>query len=175
MGSDMVEPKDATEIECTLWNASISGCNDALPTLHSSNDNEDEGGEEDQGDARTSNNLSFDRIGSTGTLHESDSNLAECSGQGNEEQHTKKEGHKAVGLLVHDIDPYKDAMHDDLDGGFYAFLSSKPQSFDPNIPQGKVYIHFTYSFNFKSVWYLSVNMFCLPQLFILVVSLYGFF
>ena len=47
MGSDMVEPKDATEIECTLWNASISGCNDALPTLHSSNDNEDEGGEED--------------------------------------------------------------------------------------------------------------------------------
>jgi hypothetical protein len=46
VGSGMEEPEDATEIECALWNASIGGCKDALPALRSSDDDEDEGGEE---------------------------------------------------------------------------------------------------------------------------------
>ena len=84
MGSSMGESKDATEIECSLWNASIGGCKDALPRFYSIDDNEDDGGDEDQVDARMSDNLSFVGIGYVGALHESNSNLAECSGQGNE-------------------------------------------------------------------------------------------
>jgi hypothetical protein len=53
---------------------------DALSALRSSDDNEDEGGEEHQGDAHMSDNLSFGGVGSAGASHESDSNPAECSG-----------------------------------------------------------------------------------------------
>jgi hypothetical protein len=80
----MAESEDAIEIECTLWNASIRGCKDALPAFRSFDDNEDEGGEEHEGDARMSDDLSFNGVGSAGAAYESDSNLADCSGQGNE-------------------------------------------------------------------------------------------
>jgi hypothetical protein len=81
------------------------------------------------------------------------------------------EGDKAVDLLAHDVDPYEDAMHDDPDVGFHAFLPSKPQSFDPNIPHDEVCIYSTCLFNFKLVFYLLVNKFCLPQLSVSVVFL----
>ena len=123
-------------------------------------------------DARISDNFSFGGIGSARALHESDSNPAECSGQGNEEQHAKKEGDEAIDLLAHDVDPYKDAMRDDIDGRFHAFLPSKPQSFDTNIPHNEVCIYFTYSFNLKLVLHLLVKTFCLPRLFVSVVFPY---
>ena len=124
--SDVAESEDATEIECALRNASISGCKDALPAFCSIDDDEDERGGEDQVDARMSNDLSFGRVGSVRALHELDANPAECSGEGNEEQHAEKEGDEAVDLLAHDVDPYKDAMHDDVDGEFHANLPLKP-------------------------------------------------
>jgi hypothetical protein len=64
----MAESENATEIECALRNASIGGCKDALPALRSSNDDEDEGGEEHEGDARRSNDLSFGGVGSVGGM-----------------------------------------------------------------------------------------------------------
>jgi hypothetical protein len=125
VGSVAVEFEDATEIECALWNALIGGCKDALPAFRSTDNNEDEGGDEDQVDARISDDLSFSGVGSVGASHEFDSNPAECSGQGTEEQHAEMEGDKTVDLLAHDVDPYEDAMRDDSDGGFHAsFLRS---------------------------------------------------
>jgi hypothetical protein len=121
LGSSVAESEDVTEIECTLWNASIGGCKDALPALRSSNEDEDEGGQEHHGDGRMCDDLSFGRVGSSGASHESDSNPAECSRQGNEEPHVEMEGHKAIDLVAHDVDPYKDAMRDDPDGGSIAF------------------------------------------------------
>ena len=85
----MAESEDATEIECVLWNASIGGCKDVLPALHCSNDNEDEGGEEHEGDAHMSNDLSFSEVGSTRAAHESDSNFEDYSKQCNEGQPTQ--------------------------------------------------------------------------------------
>ena len=43
VGSRAAEFEDATEIECALWNASISSCKDALLTFRSIDDDEDEG------------------------------------------------------------------------------------------------------------------------------------
>jgi hypothetical protein len=83
--SGVAESKDATEIECALRNASIGSCKDALPALRSFDDDEDEGGQEHQGDARMSDNLSFGGVGCSAASHESDSNPAECFRQGNEE------------------------------------------------------------------------------------------
>jgi hypothetical protein len=85
VGSNMAESEDATEIECALRNASIGGCKDALSAFRSTDDDEDEGGDEDQVDARMFDDLSFGGVGSTGASHESDSNPAECSGYGTEE------------------------------------------------------------------------------------------
>ena len=85
MGFSVAESEDATEIECALWNASIGGCKDVLPTFHSNDDDEDEGGSVDQVDACMSNNLSFGGVGFGRASHKSGSNLAECFGQGNEE------------------------------------------------------------------------------------------
>jgi hypothetical protein len=95
----------------------------------------------------------------------------DCSGQGTEEQHAEMEGDKVVDLLAHDVDPYEDAMRDDSDGGFQAFLLSKSQSVDPNIPLGEVCIHFSCLFNFRSVLYFLVNTFYLPRLSVSVVFL----
>jgi hypothetical protein len=169
LGSGMAESEDATEIECALRNTSIGGCKDALPAFRSTDDDEDEGGGEDQVDARMSDDLSFGGVGSPGAPHGSNSNPAECSGQGHEEQHAEMEGDKAVDLLAHDVDPYEDAMRDDSDGGFNAFLPSKSHSVDPNIPHGEVCIHLSCLFNFKSVLYFLVNTFCLPRLSVSVV------
>jgi hypothetical protein len=171
LGSGMAESEDATEIECALWNASIGGCKDALPAFHSTDYDEDEGGSEDQVDARMSDDLSFGGVGSPGAPHGSDSNPAECSGQGHEEQHVEMEGDKAVDLLAYDVDPYEDAMRDDSDGGFNAFLPSKSHSVDPNILHSEVCIHLSWLFNFKSVLYFLVNTFCLPRLSVSVVFL----
>jgi hypothetical protein len=167
----VAEFEDAIEIECALRNASIGGCKDALPAFHSFDDDEDEGGEEHEGDAPMSDNLSFGGVGSVGAAHESASNLADCSGQGNEGQPAQMVGQKAVHSLANDVDPYEDAMRDDPDVGFHAFLPLKPQSFDPNIPHDEVCIYSTCLFNFKSVLYLLVNTFCLPRLSVLVVFL----
>ena len=171
VGSGTVEFEDASEIECALWNASIGSCKDALLAFRSTDDNEDEGGGEDQVDACMFNNLSFGGVGSAGASHESNSNPVECSKQGNEEHHAKKEGDESVDLLPPDVDPYEDAMRDDADGEFHAFLLSKPQSFDTNILHGEVCIYFTYLFNLKLVFHLLVNTFCLAQLSVSVVFL----
>ena len=74
-------------------------------------------------------------------------------------------------MLAHDVDHYEDAMHDDADGGFHAFLALKPQSFYTNIPHNKICIYFTCSFNLKLVLHLLVKIFCLLQLSVLVVFL----
>ena len=66
-----------------------------------------------------------------------------------------------VDLLAHNVDLYEDAMHDDADRRFHAFLASKPQSFDTNIPHSEVCIYFTCLFNLKLVLHLLINMFCL--------------
>jgi hypothetical protein len=52
MGSNAAESEDATEIECAICNASIGGCKDALPAFCSTDNDKDEGGGEDQVDAR---------------------------------------------------------------------------------------------------------------------------
>ena len=104
----------------------IGCCKDALLAFCSNDDDGDEGGSEDQVDTCMSDNLSFGGVSSIGASHESDSNPAKCSGYGNEEQHAEKEGDEALDLLAHDVDPYEDAMHGNVDGGFHAFLPSKP-------------------------------------------------
>ena len=40
----MAGSEEPIEIKCALQNASISGCKDARPAFHSTDDNEDEGG-----------------------------------------------------------------------------------------------------------------------------------
>ena len=88
-------------------------------------------------------------------------------------------GQKAVHSLVDNYDPYEDAMCDDPNVGFHAFLPLKPQSFDPNILYDEVCIYSTCLFNFKSILYLLVNAFYLLQLsvsvvfFIWIVSMTG--
>jgi hypothetical protein len=125
----VAESEDATEIECALRNASIGGSKDALPALRSSNDDEDEGGEEHEGDACMFDDLSFGGVGSAGAAHESDSNLADYSGQGNEGQPAQMVDQKAVHSLADDVDPYEDAMRDDPNVGFHAFLPFKASKF----------------------------------------------
>ena len=67
-----------------------------------------------------------------------------------------------VDLLAYNVDPSNDAMRDDADERFHAFLPLKPQSFNTNILHGKVCIYFTCLFNLKSVLHFLVNTFCLP-------------
>jgi hypothetical protein len=165
LGSGVVESEDATK--CVLRNASLGSCNDALPAMHSS----DDGGQEHQGDALMSDHVTLNGVGSARALYESDSNPAYCSGQSNVEPHAEKEGHMAVDLLAHEVDPYEDAMRDNPDGSCDAFFPSRPHSCGPNILHNKVGILFTCLFNFRSVFFLLVNTFYLQRLFVLVVFL----
>jgi hypothetical protein len=113
--------------------------------------------EEHQGD-----HVSISGVGSTRALRDPNSNPAHCSRQGNEEPHAEMEGHMVVDLLAHEVDPYEDAMRDDLDGGCDAFFPSKPQSCGPNISHNKVCILFTCLFNFRLVFLFLVNTFYPP-------------
>jgi hypothetical protein len=45
-GFGMARLEDPMGIESTLWNASLDGCKDSLPTLRSSDDDEDDEGHE---------------------------------------------------------------------------------------------------------------------------------
>ena len=45
---DVAASDDPVDIELPLWKASLDGCKDALPSLRSSKDNEDDGGHEKQ-------------------------------------------------------------------------------------------------------------------------------
>ena len=121
----VAKSEDAIEIKCVLWNASIGGCKDALLAFRSFDDDEDEGDEEHEEDACMFDDFSFGGVGSAGAAHESNSNLADYSKQGNEGQPTQMVGQKADHSLADDVDPYKDAMCNDPYVGFYAFLPSK--------------------------------------------------
>ena len=123
---DALGSKDATKIECALWNASITGCKGVLPAFYSIDDDDDERGDEDQVDARMVDNLSFGGVGSIGASRDLDANPAECSGHGNEEQHAVEEGDEAVDVVAHDVDLYEDAMRLDANVGFHANLLLKP-------------------------------------------------
>ena len=127
----VVEFEDAIEIECALWNASIDGCKDVLLAFCSFDDDEDEGGEEHEGDARMFNDLSFGGIRSTGVVHELDSNLADYFGQGNQGQLTQMVGQKAVHSLADDVDLHEDAMSQQSRCGISCLSSFNASKFQP--------------------------------------------
>ena len=151
LSSSMVEFEDATGIEYGLRNASLGDCKDAHPAMHSSNDDEDEGNQEHQGDALMSNHVILSGVGYVGALHESNSNPTHYSKQGNKELHVENKGHMTVDLLAHKVDPYEDAICNDPNGGCDAFFPSRPHSYGFDILHEKICIFFTCLFNFRLV------------------------
>jgi hypothetical protein len=64
-----------------------------------------------------------------------------------------------IDLVNEEVDPYKAAMRNHLDGGCETLLYSKPHSCSPSILHNKVYILFTCLFNFRLVFFLLVRLF----------------
>jgi hypothetical protein len=158
-GSNVAQSEDASGIdhEYVLWNTSFGGCKDALPTLRSYDDDEDDSGHGHQGDVHMSNHVSIGGVGCGGASH---SNPAQCSRHGNKEPQADKEGDMTVDLVDEEVDPDKAAMRDHSNGGCETLLHSKPHSCSPNIPHNEVCILFTYLFNFRlSVTFQSYRFF----------------
>jgi hypothetical protein len=71
---------DHVNIELALRNANLDGCKDALPSLHSSEDDEDDGGHEKQSDVRLPSHLNITGVVSGQASPGRDSTHPECSG-----------------------------------------------------------------------------------------------
>jgi hypothetical protein len=61
-GSNVAQLEVSMGIDSTLRNASLDGCKDPLPPLHSSNDNEGDGSHEHQEDVRMSDYVSINGV-----------------------------------------------------------------------------------------------------------------
>jgi hypothetical protein len=78
--SDVAAFDNHVNIELALRNANLEGCKDVLPSLRSSEDDEDDGGHEKQSDVRLPSHLNITGVVSGQASPGRDSTHPECSG-----------------------------------------------------------------------------------------------
>jgi hypothetical protein len=120
--SGVAASDDHVDIEFALRNANLDGCKDALPTLCSSEDDEDDGGHEKQSDTRLSQHLNITGVVSGQASLGRDSIHPECSRQGGQDPHVQEEGNMLLDAVDYKMDVYEVAMCDPSDGGTDAFF-----------------------------------------------------
>lgn len=156
----VVRSEDPIGNESALWNASLDGCKNALPALCSSDDNEDDGGHiEHQTNICMFNHVSINGVNCGEASCDLDWNPTECSEHGKEKPQANRDGGMTIDLVDYKVDPYKEAMHDNLNGGSGTFFHSECHSRDPNILHDEINIFFTYLFNFNSFISSSQHVF----------------
>jgi hypothetical protein len=113
---------DHVDIELALRKANLEGCKDALPSLRSFEDDEDDGGHEKQFDVRLPSHLYITWVVSGQASSGLDSIHPEHSGQGGQDLHAEEEGNMLLDAVDYEMDVYEAAMCDPSDGGADAFF-----------------------------------------------------
>jgi hypothetical protein len=140
---------DHVDIELALRNANLDGCKDALPSLRSSEDDEDDGGHEKQSDVRLPSHLNITRVVSGQASPGRDSTHRERSGHGGQDLHAKEEGNMSLNAMEYEMDVYEVAMCDPSDGGVDAFFRLEHSSTVASGSRDKVHLFFPFFHNVK--------------------------
>jgi hypothetical protein len=161
--SGVAASDDHVDIELALRNANLDGCKDALPSLHSSEDDEDDGGHEKQSDVRLPSHLNITRVVSGQASPGRDPTHPECSRQGGQDPHAQEEGNMSLDAVDYEMDVYEAAMCDPSDGGTDAFFLLEHSSTTARVPRDKVCIFFPFFHNVKMI-YVPCRLFFFPYL-----------
>jgi hypothetical protein len=140
---------DHVDIKLALRNANLDGCKDTLPSLRSSEDDEDDGGHEKQSDVRLPSHLNITRVVSGQASPGCDSTHPEHSGQGGQDPHAEEEGNMSLDAVDYEMDVYKAAMCDPSDGGTDAFFLLEHLSTAASGSREKVRLFFPFFHNVK--------------------------
>ena len=89
--SNIVASVNAVDIKLAFWRASLDGCNDAVTSLWSFEDDEDEGGHGKQSDVCVRSHLNIIGVGSGQALSGHDPTVPEPSRQGSKDPHVQEE------------------------------------------------------------------------------------
>jgi hypothetical protein len=147
--SGVAASDDHVDIEFVLRNANLDCCKDALPSLRSSQDNEDDGGHEKQLDTRLYDHLNITGVVSTQASPDHDSIHPDCSRQGGQDPHTQEECNMSLDVVDYEMDVYEVVMCDPSDGGTDAFFLLEHSSTTASIPRDKVHLFFPVFHNVK--------------------------
>jgi hypothetical protein len=154
---------DHVDIELALRNANLDGCKDALPSLCSSEDDEDDGGHEKQSDVCLPSHLNITRVVSGQASPGRDPTHPECSGQGGQDPHAQEEGNMSLDVVDYEMDVYEATMCDPSDGGTDVFFRLEHSSTAASVPCDKVRFFFLFFHNVK-MRYVPCHLFFFPCL-----------
>jgi hypothetical protein len=161
--SDVAASNDHVDIELALRNANLDGCKDALPSLRSSEDDEDDGGHEKQSDVCLPSHLNITGVVSGQASPRHDSTHPECSRQGGQDPHAEEEGNMLLDAVDYKMDVYEATMCDPYDGGVDAFIRLEHSSTTASVPRDKVRLFFPFFHNVK-MRFVPCRLFFFPYL-----------
>jgi hypothetical protein len=147
--SGIAASDDHVDIELVLRNANLDGCKDVLPSLCSSEDDEDDGGHEKQSDVRLPSHLNITGVVSGQASPRRDSTHPEHSGQGGQDPHAEEEGNMSLDVVDYEMDVYEAAMCNPSDGGADTFFRLENSSTAANGSLDKVRLFFPFFHNVK--------------------------
>jgi hypothetical protein len=142
--SGVAASNDHVDIELALRNTNLDGCKDALPSLRSFEDDEDDGGHEKQSDVRWPTHLNITGVVSGQVSPGRDPTHPECSKQGGQDPHAEEEGNMSLDAVDYEMDVYEAAMCNPSDGGVDAFFLLEHSGTSPIIPCDKVRLFFPF-------------------------------
>jgi hypothetical protein len=104
--------EDPTGLEATLCNSSLDVCKDVLPHRGSSDDDDEDGGQDCQKSGETGDHAHVTAVDSAGASANPLSNSGGVSGHNSDEALANKEGRMEDDLVDYESDPYELAMRD---------------------------------------------------------------
>jgi hypothetical protein len=151
------------DIEFALRNANLDGCKEALPAFCSSNDDEDDGGNEKQFDVCLSDHLNITGVNFGKASRDRDSTPLECSRQGGQEAHAEEKGCMTPDAKDYKMDVYEATMCNPSDGCTDAFFRLEHSSIAASVPRNKVRLFFPF-FSKVKMRFLLCRLFFFPYL-----------
>jgi hypothetical protein len=154
--------KDRTRLEAALRNSSLDVCKDVLPRRGSSNDDDEDEGQDRRQRGKSGDHACVTTVDSAGASNNPLSNSGGVSGHCGDEPLADKEGRLEDDLVDYESDPYESAIRDQavaVDSVFRVQCHSQ----DPNTTKDKVcFLRFPLYcvgfFFFSSLFFLEVRI-----------------
>jgi hypothetical protein len=170
--------EDPTGLEAVLYNSSLDGCKEFFPRKGSSDDDDEDRGQDRGEGGQMGDHAHVTIVDSAGASDNPLSDSGEYSGHNGDELVADKEGRMEDDLVDYDSDPYESAMCDQPEAADDSIFRAECHSRDPNTPQVEVcfllfllyYIQLLFFSGFVFRRYrLAVSVVCL----IFIVSITG--
>jgi hypothetical protein len=126
--------EDPTGLEAALRNSSLDGCKEVFPRRGSSDDDDEDRGQDCGEGGQTSDHVHITAVDSARASGNPLSDSGEHSRHGGDELVAEKEGRMEDDLVDYESDPYKSAMHDQLEAADDSVFHVECHNRDSNTP-----------------------------------------